>query len=130
MARMRSIADYAIIGDGRSAALVGRDGSIDWLCWPRFDSPSLFGRLLDARAGSFSVAPTEPARVRRRYVGPTNVLETTFETRSGVLVLTDFMPIASEDDKRTLLMPEHEILRIVRCERGTVEIAARFEPRP
>src|SRR6476646_4114365 len=71
-----TIESYAIIGDGRSAALIDCDGSIDWLCWPRFDSPPLFARLLDERGGAWRLAPTAPARVTRRYVGHTNVLAT------------------------------------------------------
>jgi len=74
------IQDYAAIGDGRSAALVSREGSLDWLCWPRFDSPSLFGGLLDGQAGgAWGIAPTGPGcRAERWYVDGTNVLQTRF----------------------------------------------------
>ena len=125
-----TIGDYAVIGDGRSAALVGRDGSIDWLCWPRVDSPSLFGAILDPGAGRWRVAPVEPFRAERRYVDDTNVLETRFETAGGSLVLTDLMPVADEDEKHRLLMPEREILRLLRCDRGEVELEMVFDPRP
>src|SRR5437762_13684645 len=91
---MNRIDDYAIIGDGRSAALVSREGSLDWLCWPRFDSPSLFGGLLDGQAGgAWGIAPTGPGcRAERWYVDGTNVLQTRFRTPTGTVVLTDFMP--------------------------------------
>src|SRR5690349_678079 len=125
-----AIGDYAIIGDGRSAALVGRDGSIDWLCWPRCDSPSLFGAILDPSAGRWRVAPVKPFEARRQYLDNTNVLETRFETASGTLVLTDLMPVADEDEKHRFLLPEREILRLARCERGEVELELVFDPRP
>ena len=125
------IQDYAVIGDGRSAALVSRGGSIDWLCWPRFDSPSLFGALLDRRAGgAWSVAPADPAEIERRYLDRTNVLQTRFRTAAGVMTLTDFMPAISEEDKRRLLLPEHELVRQVECEQGEVEVLVHFDPRP
>src|SRR3990172_6016753 len=105
------IGDYAIIGDCRSAALVARDGSLDWLCLPRFDSPSLFAALLDReRGGSFTVRPRESFTSVRRYVDDTNVLETTFTTEEGTIRLLDLMPVSSEADKRTDLAPEHELL--------------------
>ena len=126
---MNAIEDYAAIGDGRSVALVGRDGSIDWLCWPRFDSPSIFGSMLDENGGSWRLAPIGPFRVSRRYVDETNVLETRFETDAGTLVVTDLMPVASEDDKHRLLLPDHEILRVVQCLRGEVELELRFAAR-
>ncbi|HEV8341530.1 MAG TPA: glycoside hydrolase family 15 protein [Candidatus Binatia bacterium] len=124
------IQDYAIIGDCRSAALVSREGSIDWLCWPRFDSSSVFGALLDPQAGHWRIAPTAPFKTERRYVDETNVLETRFRTETGSLLLIDLMPVASEEEKRRHLLPEHEILRLVECEKGEVEVEILFDPRP
>jgi len=120
---------YAVIGDGRSTALVSRDGSIDWLCWPRFDSPSIFAALLDEQGGQWRLAPEGTGRVTRRYLERTNVLETRFETGDGVAVLTDFMPVASEEDKNRRLVPEQEIVRIVACERGELEIGLLLDVR-
>jgi GH15 family glucan-1,4-alpha-glucosidase len=125
-----AIDDYALIGDGRAAALVSRLGSIDWLCWPRFDSPSLFGALLDESKGRWRITPTTAFAVQRRYLDDTNVLQTTFDTETGRFVLTDLMPVASEADKRRALLPDHEILRILDCERGEVEVEVAFAPRP
>lgn len=127
---MTPIQDYAVIGDCRTAALVSRDGSIDWLCWPRFDSPSIFGAILDEGAGRWSLAPAAPFSSTRRYIDGTNVLQTRAQTPSGSVVITDLMPVASEEDKRTLFLPDHEILRVVECERGEVDIQMRLEPRP
>jgi len=125
------IDDYAVIGDCRSVALVSRLGSLDWLCWPRFESPPIFAALLDAeRGGTWRIAPIGPARTARRYVDGTNVLETTFDTASGRVVLTDLMAIASEADKRRVPMPGHEIVRRVACDRGEVEVAVHADPRP
>jgi GH15 family glucan-1,4-alpha-glucosidase len=127
---MMEIHDYAAIGDGRTVALVSRHGSIDWLCWPRFDSPSLFGALLDERAGYWRLAPTAPFRAHRRYVDDTNVLETRFDTGAGTLVVTDLMPVASEQETSRLMQPEHEILRVAECVSGEVEIETCVMPRP
>src|SRR5262245_29793156 len=127
---MEPIRDHAVIGDCRSVALVTRHGVIDWLCWPRFDSPSIFGAILDDSAGSWRIAPSGMCGSERRYLGETNVLETRFHAAEGTLVLTDFMPVASEDEQRRVLVPDHEILRIVRCDEGTVDVDMTFEPRP
>lgn len=116
------IDDYAVIGNGRSAALIGRDGAVDWLCWPRFDSPPLFAAMLDPHGGAWTIRPTAPARTSRRYLDGTNVLATRFETTDGTAVVTDFMPVASETDKHHLLMPEHELVRCVAAVRGTIEV--------
>src|SRR5213083_1608928 len=88
------IEDYALIGDCETAALVGRDGSIDWLCWPRFDSDACFAALLGtAENGRWKLAPTDPdARVTRRYRPDTLILETRFETDTGAATVIDFMP--------------------------------------
>jgi len=125
------IEEYAVIGDTRSCALISRDGSIDWLCWPRFDSPSLFAAILDAdEGGRFSIQPSIPFRATRRYVDDTNVLETTFTTESGVAKLIDLMPVMHESDKRALLTPFRQLLRRVEVMEGEVPIVVRFEPRP
>ena len=125
------IADYAIVGDGRSAALISRAGSLDWLCWPRFDSPSIFAAILDEeRGGRFSVAPEGPFRSTRSYLGETNVLETRFLTASGELAITDFMPVLTQSDSARGMHPGHELVRIARCERGEVDVAMVFDPRP
>jgi GH15 family glucan-1,4-alpha-glucosidase len=119
----RRIEDYALIGDCETAALVGRNGSIDWLCWPRFDSAACFAALLDApEHGRWMVTPDDPtARVSRRYRGSTMVLDTTFETAEGTVVLTDFMPVRGTNS---------DLVRIVRGVRGRVamntELILRF----
>jgi GH15 family glucan-1,4-alpha-glucosidase len=89
------IEDYAIIGDCETAALVSRDGSIDWLCWPRFDSGACFAALLGSpNHGRWKLAPAdESARITRRYRGDTLILETEFETSDGCVVVIDFMPL-------------------------------------
>jgi GH15 family glucan-1,4-alpha-glucosidase len=88
------IEDYAVLGDTDTAALVGRDGSIDWLCLPRFDSPACFAALLGSRGnGRWLLGPVGPARTTRRYLGDSFVLETTHETPTGVVCVTDFMPV-------------------------------------
>src|SRR4051812_37338777 len=88
------IEDYALIGDTHTAALVGRDGSIDWLCLPRFDSPACFAALLGTPDnGRWLLAPAgTPRSVTRHYRGETLILETEFETDDGVVRLIDFMP--------------------------------------
>src|SRR3954451_4778051 len=107
------IEDYALIGDTQTAALVGRDGSMDWLCLPRFDSPACFAALLGGPDnGRWSLAPKSPVRAcRRRYVGPTLVLETEFETEEGVVALIDFMPVRDNAP---------DLVRIVEGRKGKV----------
>ena len=100
------IEDYALIGDCESAALVGRDGSIDWLCWPRFDSAACFAALLGtAENGRWKLAPASAFEAKRRYRPDTLVLETEFETDTGAVTLVDFMPVrgAQSDLVRTLV---------------------------
>lgn len=126
---MSKIQDYAVIGNTRTAALVSNQGSIDWLCLPRFDSPSCFACLLDSEKGGFwKIAPTETFSVKRSYIENTNVLQTEFQTDHGRLVLTDFMPLCPKENQN--LEPEQEIVRIVHCSEGVVELDMQFCPRP
>jgi GH15 family glucan-1,4-alpha-glucosidase len=117
------IEDYALIGDGETAALVGRDGSVDWLCWPRFDSPACFAALVGEREhGRWRIAPVdESARSRRGYRGDTLILETEHSTPDGSVTVIDFMPPRSSNSN---------LVRIVEGTRGRVamdmELVLRF----
>jgi GH15 family glucan-1,4-alpha-glucosidase len=129
-AEVTKIQDYAIIGNGRSAALISKRGSLDWLCCPRFDSPSIFGAILDSKSGGhWSIHTLHESEVSRRYIENTNVLETTFLGVSGQIVLTDFMAVTSEENKTRQLWPEHELVRQIRCEQGRMEVGVEFSPR-
>ena len=127
--RYPPIADYALIGDTRTAALVSRQGAIEWLCMPDFHSPSIFAAILDRLSGGWmSVRPAAEARTTREYVGDSPVLRTRFETESGVLVVTDFMPLLQ--DGADSLEPERQLIRIVDVEAGEVEVAFEAVLRP
>ncbi len=128
---MLPIADYALLGDCHSAALVGRDGSIDWACFPRFDSPAVFCRILDMRCGgSFGVAPEGRYQSTRAYLEDTNVLVTTFTTPRGVLEVVDCMPVFPGGGARgTHVGTRHALLRRVRCLAGEVLVRVVLTPR-
>jgi len=121
----KPISDYGLIGDMHSAALVGLDGSIDWLCFPRFDSPSVFAAILDdAKGGRFRLAPVTTYRSEQRYQRDTNILCTTFTIDGGQVEVLDLMPIG-KDAKSS----DHVVLRIVRGLSGSMELECLFDPR-
>ena len=123
----KRISDYGVIGDMHTAALVGLDGSIDWYCAPRFDSPSVFAALLDARKGGrFQLSPIESFTTNQSYEGETNVLSTIFESKQGKIKLTDFMPCFMEKGE---LKGLQEIHRIVDCVEGELGLRIIFQPR-
>ncbi|MER5935706.1 glycoside hydrolase family 15 protein [Streptomyces sp. NPDC001928] len=120
------IADHGLIGDLRSVALVGIDGTIDWYCCPSFDAPSVFAAILDAeRGGCFELAATVPARTKQFYFPDTNVLITRFFTEDGVGEIQDFMPM----DGNPAEVERHRLIRRVVCVRGSIPFRARVAPR-
>jgi alpha,alpha-trehalase len=127
----RAIADYGFLSDCSSASLVSRDGSIDWLCLPRFDSPAVFARILDPRAGHWSLRPSTSFRAQRRYLPATLALETTFVTESGTVRMVDVMAAAAGQRGHDIgLHAPHEVLRNVEGVTGRVEMVMELAPRP
>jgi GH15 family glucan-1,4-alpha-glucosidase len=125
------ISEYALLSDCRSAALVSMNGSVDWLCFPRFDGPSVFGRILDERAGHWSIRPTGVADVSRRYVDDTMLLETTFRTATGTVVLVDALAVGPNERGHALGADSPAVLlRQVTGVAGDVELELAYEPRP
>jgi GH15 family glucan-1,4-alpha-glucosidase len=125
------IGDYALLSDCRSAALVSRAGSVDWLCFPRFDGPAVFGRLLDQDAGHFAIRPAGEFQAGRAYLDQTMALETTFQTATGVAVLLDAMALGRNDRGHDLGAGSPGVLlRRVACTSGAVELEVGYAPRP
>jgi alpha,alpha-trehalase len=125
------IGEYALLSDCRSAALVSREGSVDWLCFPRFDGPSVFCRLLDPAGGHFAIRPAGEFQVSRRYADQTLVLQTTFTTARGTAVLTDALAIGRNE--RGHQLGTHSpgvLLRSLACTRGEIQAEISYAPRP
>jgi GH15 family glucan-1,4-alpha-glucosidase len=126
MNRYPEISDHGLIGDLQTAALVSTDGTIDWFCWPRFDSPSIFASLLDAdKGGYFRIAPeASGCSSRQLYFPNTAMLITRFMTEDGVGEVTDFMPIAAMQ-----ATDQHQLVRLIRVVRGSMKFVVDLKPR-
>jgi GH15 family glucan-1,4-alpha-glucosidase len=117
------IADYALLSDRHSAALVDRHGSVDWLCAPRFDSPSVFGRLVGDGAGHWSIAARDAGETTRRYLDATMVLETTFRTPAGTMSLVDALLTGDGNRGHDLgTGAPHVHVRVVSCTCGSLDV--------
>src|SRR5215831_8461903 len=125
------IADYALLSDCHSAALVSSTGSVDWLCFPRFDAPSVFGRLLDESAGHWSIRIAGNTQPKRRYMNETMALETTFRTANGTAILHDAMALGLKAGEHNLgANAPRCLLRSISCTDGEVEVDFEYAPRP
>jgi GH15 family glucan-1,4-alpha-glucosidase len=125
------IGAHALLSDCHCAALVTTDGSVDWLCFPRFDSPSVFGRILDDEAGHWSIRPIGPFTSSRRYHDRTLVLETTFRLPTGTVVLTDALALGADNRGHAIgVGVPHLLIRTVSCLDGDAEVAVDYAPRP
>ncbi|MHB9286307.1 glycoside hydrolase family 15 protein [Halobacteriales archaeon Cl-PHB] len=120
--------EYGLVGNLETCALIGRDGAVDWCCLPFLQSPSVFAAILDVNEGGhFSIAPSAEYDATQAYRPETNVLETAFETESGTAVLTDFMPMLSDDPDAPFSEPW--LYRKVECRDGEVPLHVEFVPR-
>jgi alpha,alpha-trehalase len=127
----KPIGDYAVLSDRHSAALISRDGSVDWLCFPRFDSPSVFARLLGDQAGFWSLKVGGVISITRRYVERSMVLETTYTTPAGTAVIVDALAVGDGNRGHELGHGSpHLLLRQARCTGGQVEMECEYVPRP
>lgn len=119
------IEDYGVIGDLHTVALVGINGSIDWFCYPRFDSPSIFGAILDdVKGGRFQIAPAhEDVTYRQMYMPDTNILLTRFLSADGVSEITDFMPVGTDDENY-----HGRLIRVTKAVRGTMPVKLECRP--
>src|SRR5262249_44727305 len=125
------IGDYALLSDCHSGALVSRSGSVDWLCFPRFDASAVFARILDPDGGHFAIGPDGEFEARRAYVDQTMVLETTFVTASGTAVLTDAMAVGRNERGHDLGAKSRGVLvRRLVCTDGEMEVEVSYAPRP
>lgn len=128
MKEFKKLEHYGIIGNLDTCALVGRDGSIDWCCFPHMESPSIFAEILDVdKGGCFAVRPKGPFESEQKYVEKTNVLQTIFHTSGGTVTLTDFMPLTEDDEKKA--HDTQTIYRKVSFAGGPVELEVEFSPR-
>ncbi|HET7475997.1 MAG TPA: glycoside hydrolase family 15 protein [Dermatophilaceae bacterium] len=126
-----AIADHALLSDRHSSALVDRAGSVEWLSFPRFDSPSVFGRLLGADAGHWQIVPTGATTATRRYLDRSLVLETTFTTAHGVLTITDLLALGPDNGGHRLgVAVPHLLVRRLTGVSGQVEVDIAYVPRP
>ena len=127
----RPVADYGLLADCNCAALVDREGSVDWLCLPRYDSASVFARILDPAAGHWSIRPAGEFSAERRYLPGTLVIETTFSTERGSVRLTDALAFPEGQRGHDLgLDTPHELLRSVEGVSGSVDLGLELAPRP
>ncbi|MFP2906761.1 glycoside hydrolase family 15 protein [Pyxidicoccus sp. 3LFB2] len=127
------IADYAFLSDCHSLGMVARDGTMEWMCFHRFDANPVFACMLDReKGGFFRIAPVAGSTITRRYLPDTNVLETRFTTDTGIITVTDCLPCwedEREPGKLAVTQPRHLFIRLVKCEQGEVEVGVVFSPR-
>lgn len=124
----KDIHDYGIVGNLETCALVGIDGSVDWLCFPYLESPSIFAAILDSKkGGNFAIFPRIAYNCAQTYIDETNILQTTFYTALGTVVITDFMPV--KEVAMACSYPVSSFLRKVSCLKGEVPLAVIFKPR-
>jgi alpha,alpha-trehalase len=125
------IADHGLLSDCHSSALVDSSGSVEWLTFPRFDSPAVMARLLDERGGHWSIRPVGEFTAARRYVDETLVLETTFRCSSGTVMLRDALALGRENEGHSLGRDvPHVLVRSLQCVDGEVEVEVAYAPRP
>jgi GH15 family glucan-1,4-alpha-glucosidase len=126
-----SIKNYGLIGDCRTAALVSKQGSVDWYCLPHFDSGSVFSALLEPkRGGKFQILPEGDYQSEQAYLDNTNILQTKYQAKTGRARLLDCFSVATEAHKNQAAWPDHELLRELHCEEGELSFQLIFDPRP